>query len=120
MKSYSMEPKEVKQLLLEIFGMQIKFNKEFDTYILQLKEGMISDFIDWCKGCKEDKEIGSVPSKKEYKHFYVFFRKIGSNVRVTLIKEQNKEFVEIKLEDHKGYDITRQHLGYKKSSYYGS
>lgn len=33
MKSYSMEPKEVKQLLLEIFGMQIKFNKEFDTHI---------------------------------------------------------------------------------------
>lgn len=120
MKIYSMEPKEVKQLLLEIFGMQIKFNKEFDTHIPQLKEGMISDFIEWCRGCKEDKEIGSVPSKKEYKHFYVFFRKIGSNVRVTLIKEQNKEFVEIKLEDHKGYDMTRQSLGYKKSSYYGS
>ena len=120
MKSYCMENKEVKQVLVEIFGIQIKFNKEFDIHISQLKQGMIDDFIEWCKRCKENKEIGSVPSKKEYKNFYVFFRKMGSNVRLTLIKEQNKDFVEINLEDHKGYDITRQRLGYKKSSYYGS
>ncbi len=120
MRSYSMESKEIKSILIEIFGMQIQFNKEFENHIFRLKEGMILDLIEWCKRCKEDKEIGSVPSKKEFKHLYVFFRKIGSNVRVALIKEQNKDFVEIILEDHKGYDATRQRLGYKKSSYYGS
>lgn len=81
---------------------------------------MINDFIDWCKDCKENIEIGSVPPKKEYKHLYVFFRKIGSNIRIVLIKEQNKDFIEIVLDDHKAYDETRLKLGYKKSSYYGS
>ena len=81
---------------------------------------MVDDFIEWCKRCKENKELGSVPKKKEHKHLYVFFRKIASDIRVTLIKEQNKNFIEIILDDHKAYDDVRLKLGYKKSSYYGS
>jgi len=115
-----MESKEVRQKLLDIFGKKIKFNKDFDKYIIRLKKGMLNDFIEWCKRCKEEKELGSVPSKKEFKDLYVFFRKIASDVRVTLIKEQNKDFIEIRLEDHKAYDDIRLKLGYKKSSYYGS
>lgn len=115
-----MEGKKARQLLLKIFGSQIKFNKDFDNYIIRLKENMLNDFIEWCRRCKENKELGSVPKKKEFKNLYVFFRKIGSDIRVTLIKEQNKDFIEIKLEDHKAYDDTRLKLGYKKSSYYSS
>ena len=115
-----MESKEIRQKLLEIFGSQIKFNKNFDDYILKLKEGMLNDFIEWCRRCKENKELGSVPQKKEFKNLYVFFRKIASDIRVTLIKEQNKDFIDIMLDNHKVYDNTRLKLGYKKSSYYGS
>ena len=115
-----MEGEEVKQKLSDLFGKKIKFNKDFDNHIAKLKEGMIIDLIEWCKRCKENKELGSVPSKKEFRNIYVFFRKIASDVRIALIKEQNKEFIEIILEDHKGYDNTRLKLGYKKSSYYGS
>lgn len=115
-----MKGEEVRQKLLKIFGTQIRFNKEFDNLIARLKEGMINDMIEWCRKCKDEEELGSVPPKKEFKNLYVFFRKIASNIRVTLIKEQNKDFIEIILENHKGYDITRQKLGYKKSSYYGS
>lgn len=114
-----MEGREARQKLLKIFGSQIKFNKNFDSHVARLKEGMVNDFIEWCKRCKDDKELGSVPQKKEFKHLYVFFRKIASDIRVTLIKEQNKDFVEIILDDHKAYDDTRLKLGYKKSSYYG-
>lgn len=115
-----MEAQEVKQKLLNVFGTQIKFNKDFDDYISRLKEGMVDDFIEWCKKCKENKELGSVPKKKEFKNLYVFFRKIASDIRVTLVKKQNQDFIEIRLEDHKGYDDIRLKLGYKKSSYYGS
>ena len=115
-----MEGKEARQKLVEIFGEQIVFNKEFDDYILKLKPGMVNDFIEWCKRCKENKELGSVPTKKELKNLYVFFRKIASDVRAVLIKEQNKEFIEIILDGHKAYDDKRVELGYKKSSYYDS
>ena len=115
-----MEGKEARQKLLRTFGNQIRFNREFDDNIIRLREGMAEELIEWCKGCKENKELGSVPPRKEFKHLYVFFRKIASDVRVTLVKEQNKDFIEIMLEDHKGYDDTRIKFGYKKSSYYGS
>ena len=115
-----MEGKEVRQMLLEIFNSNIIFNKNFDENIRKLKEGMAEEFIEWCRRCKENKELGSVPPKKELKHLYIFFRKIASDIRVTLIKEQNKDFIEIILENHKGYDDTRLKFGYKKSSYYGS
>lgn len=115
-----MEGKEARQKLLEIFGTKLRFNRDFDARVAQLKEGMANDLIEWCRQCRDNKELGSVPSKKEFKSLYVFFRKIASDVRVTLIKEQNSGFIEISLEDHKAYDNTRQKLGYKKSSYYGS
>ena len=115
-----MEGKEARQKLLDLFGSGIKFNREFDKHIEALKEGMANDLIEWCRRCKENKELGSVPPKREFKHLYVFFRKIASDVRAVLIKEQNKYFIEIILEDHKGYDDARMKLGYKKSSYYGS
>ena len=103
-----------------IFSQQLKFNKEFDTYAEQLKEGMLQDFFAWCNDCKNDLADRSTPPKKKYKHLMVFFRKIASDVRVTLIKEKNKDFIEILLNGHKHYDDTRMNLGYKKSSYYGS
>lgn len=111
---------EARQRLLDILGSKIRFNKNFNSYAVKLKEGMLDDLIDWCRRCKENKELGSVPKKKEYKHLYVFFRKIASDIRVVLIKEQNKDFIEVILDSHKTYDDTRVKLGYKKSSYYGS
>lgn len=115
-----MEGKEARQKLLEIFGDNIRFNREFDDNIAKLKEGMAKDLIEWCRRCRENKELGSVPPRKEFKNLYVFFRKIASDIRVTLIKEQNMDFIEVLLESHKGYDDTRIKYGYKKSSYYGS
>ena len=115
-----MEGKEVQQKLLDIFGNQLKFNKDFDNTIAKLKQGMINDLIEWCERCSENKELGSVPPKKEFKTLYVFFRKIASGIRATLVKEQNGCFIQIFLEDHKCYDNTRLKFGYKRSSYYGS
>ncbi len=115
-----MDIQEVKKQIIRIFGIQLKFNKEFDDYALKLKEGMISDLIDWCRRCKENKELGSVPPRKEFKNLYVFFRKIASDIRVVLIKEQNSDFIEIILDNHKCYDDNRMKFGYKTSSYYGS
>ena len=115
-----MEKEEVKQKLIDIFGAQIKFNRDFDDYISRLKDNMIVELIEWCSRCKERKEIGSQPKNKEYKHLYVFFRKIGSDVRAILIKEKNNDFIELHLFDHKSYDNERMNFGFKKSSYYGS
>jgi hypothetical protein len=115
-----MEGREARQKLLNILGSQIRFNRDFDIYVEKLKDGMAIELIEWCKRCKENQELGSVPKKKELGNLYVFFRKIASDVRAVLIKEQNRDFVEIILSDHKSYDETRVKLGYKRSSYYGS
>lgn len=115
-----MEGREARQRLLRVFNNNIRFNKEFDENILKLKEGMAEELIGWCMRCRENKEPGSVPPRKEFKNLYIFFRKIASDIRATLIKEQNGDFIEIMLEGHKGYDDTRTRFGYKKSSYYGS
>lgn len=115
-----MEGKEVQQKLVEIFGSKLKFNRNFDEIVSKLKEGMVTDLIDWCQRCKENKELGSVPPRKQFKHLYVFFRKIASDVRVVLIKEQNSDFIKIILDNHKQYDDARMEFGYKRSSYYGS
>lgn len=115
-----MESMALKQNLREIFGEKLIFNKEFDSHASRLKEGMATDLIDWCIRCKNNQELGSPPKKKEFKHLHIFFRKIASDIRVTLIKERNSGFTEIRLENHKSYDNTRLYLGYKKSSYYGS
>ncbi|MBU0756948.1 MAG: hypothetical protein KKF44_02695 [Nanoarchaeota archaeon] len=115
-----MEKEEVKQALHELFGSQIRFNKDFDRNLSKLKEGMVDEFVEWCNKCKNNQELGSVPPKRKFRHLYVFFRKIASDIRVTLIKEQNSDFIEIHLDEHKGYDDIRLKLGYKRSSYYGS
>ena len=67
-----MEGKEARQKLLEIFGNNLKFNKDFDRNIMRLKGTMIADLFEWCKGCRDNKELGSVPKKKEFKNLYVF------------------------------------------------
>lgn len=63
-----MEDKEIRQKLLEIFGKKVMFNKDFDNYVTKLKEGMLNEFIEWCKRCKENKELGFVSDTlwKEY------------------------------------------------------
>jgi len=115
-----MDTKEVKAKLIEFFGYQIRFNKNFENFVSNLKEGMQEDLIKWCEDCKNDIALGSVPPKKEFKDLFVFFRKIGNQVRATLIKEQNSNFIELILDNHYAYDKKRQELGYKKSSYYKS
>ncbi len=115
-----MKGEEARKMLHNIFGIQLIFNKTFNDYAEKLKEGMMQELIEWCKRCKDNKELGSTPLKKEHKNLYVFFRKIGSNVRAILIKEQNSNFIQLTLENHEYYDDTRMKLGYKKSSYYGS
>ena len=115
-----MNADQAKQKLLKLFGSQIKFNKDYDKIYLNLKENMQLDFIEWCTRCYNNKELGSVPPKKEFRNLYVFFRKIGSGVRAVLIKEQNSLFIQLILTNHKSYDDVRVKLGYKKSSYYGS
>mgnify|MGYP005853019345 CR=1 FL=1 len=111
---------EIRKQLRELLGERLIFNKEFDKYAENLKKGMLQDLFEWCIRCKDGLEAGSTPPKKQYKNVIVFFRKIASDVRVTLIKEKNKGFLEIILSGHKYYDDTRMKLGYKKSSYYDS
>ena len=83
-----MEGSEIRKQLHSIFGQQLKFNKEFDKYAEQLKEGMLQDFLVWCEDCKNDLADRSTPPIKKYKHLLVFFRKIASDVRAVLIKER--------------------------------
>ncbi len=83
----------IKRKLHEIFWPRIRLNKDFDKYASQLKVGMTQDFLSWCKRAKEGKELGSVPPRSEHKHLYIFFRKIASDVRAILIKEQNSDFI---------------------------
>ncbi|MBI2140491.1 hypothetical protein HYU14_06205 [Candidatus Woesearchaeota archaeon] len=115
-----MESQKLRRQLAEILGKSLKFNREFDPTAERLKEGMQNELVEWCRRCKENKELGSVPPKKEFRDLYIFFRKIASDVRVTLIKVQNSDFIEIHLSGHKEYDDARMKYGYKKSSYYGS
>jgi hypothetical protein len=115
-----MKPEEAKQKLLEIFGSQLEFNKEFDRYFSLLKDNMQLSLISWCEDCKGGNALGSVPSQKKHKDKFVFFRKIGSDARAILIKVQNSDFIELSLVDHKEYDDIRKAMGYKKSSYYYS
>jgi hypothetical protein len=110
----------LKKKLIDIFGSQIEFNKDFDLYSDNLKEGMKLDLIKWCEDCFKGEALGSVPPKKEHKDLFVFFRKIGNSTRAILIKRQNNKFIELNLTNHLNYDNKRKDLGYKKSSYYKS
>lgn len=115
-----MESEELKQKLLEVFGIQLGFNKDFDKYASLLKEGMIADLYNWCRDCKDKKIIGSEPKNQKFRHLFVFFRKIGDSTRCTLVKIKNSDFIEIYLTGHKEYDDLRLEFGYKRSSYYQS
>ncbi|MFH0978586.1 MAG: hypothetical protein V1837_04760 [Candidatus Woesearchaeota archaeon] len=115
-----MKPDEAKQKLHEMLGPQLQINPEFDKHFQDLKENMQTELIQWCQDCKDKKSKGSVPTNKKYKDIFVFFRKIGDNVRAVLTKKQNAEFMELHLQNHKAYDEIRLKLGYKKSSYYSS
>lgn len=115
-----MTPKEAQQHLLDLFGQQLIFNNDFDKHFALLKEGMKENLLQWCADCKKGTAKGSVPDNPKYKDKFVFFRKIGGDMRCILIKIKNSEFIEINLVKHKEYDDIRLRLGYKKSSYYGS
>jgi len=115
-----MKPEGARQKLLDLFGKQLIFSKEFDKYFSSLKETMQDSFIAWCTDCKEGRAKGSVPINKDYKDKFVFFRKIAGDIRAVLIKKQNAEFIEVHLVEHKEYDDIRKMLGYKQSSYYYS
>ena len=115
-----MNAKELRNELINIFGNNIVFNKEFDYYAEQLKEEMQIKLLEWCKKCKQDLFRGHTPLKPHLKDLYVFFKKIGNKIRTILIKIKNADFIEIHLSDHKYYDEKRKEFGFKKSSYYRS
>lgn len=115
-----MNASELRTKLVAMFGNQITFNKDFDFYAEKLKEDMQTDLLEWCTRCKEDLLRGYTPENKKMKHFYVFFNKIGSDIRSILIKIKNQDFIEIHLGDHRYYDDKRTEMGLKKGSYYGS
>jgi len=115
-----MHPEEAKERLKQILGTEITFNKDFDNYFAKLKQSMQENLLSWCAECAGGTAKGSVPTSKEHKDKFVFFRKIGDNTRGILVKEQNGGFIELYLTSHKEYDDIRVNLGYKKSSYYSS
>lgn len=115
-----MNAEQLRSEIINIFGKYILFNKDFDDYACQLKEDMYASLVEWCAQCKADQHRGQTPNKPHLQHLYVFFRKIGNQVRVVLIKEKNRDFIEIHLTGHRQYDDKRKELGFKKSSYYGS
>lgn len=99
---------------------EIKFNSEFDFNSEQLKDEMKQDLILWCESCEHNLLRGHTPSKRELKHLYVFFKKIGNSLRAILVKEKNGKFIELYLINHKEYDDKRKQYGFKKTSYYKS
>ena len=115
-----MKPEEGRQKLLKLFGSQLVFSKDFDKYFSKLKDNMQLALLEWCNDCNKGIAKGSVPPLPKYKDKFVFFRKIGSDIRATLVKQQNSHFIEIYLDNYKSYDDLRLELGYKKSSYYMS
>lgn len=108
-----MNVEELKQQLKELFGEQIVFNKEFDTYAATIKN-LDVNLIDWCKRVR-DEDIKAQPSPKIRK-ILIFIKKIGSSNRCIVLKIKNGIFTEIRLGDHDYYDRLRKILGLKKDS----
>ena len=76
--SNNLKPKIIIELLYsselrlsELLNLKRK-DLDFDRNIMRLKGTMIADLFEWCKGCRDNKELGSVPKKKEFKNLYVF------------------------------------------------
>ena len=108
-----MSAEELKYQLIEIFGNQVTFNKEFDKYAETIKN-VDENLIVWCNLLKEGKINPQRPRK--LKDNLVFIKKIGSSNRCIVIKIKNEEFKEIHLADHEYYDRLRKKLGLKINS----
>ena len=108
-----MNAPELKYKLQEIFGIQIRFNKDFDKYAEAIKN-IDGNFLEWCVLLKEEK-IRAYPSPK-LKDCLIFIKKIGSSNRCIIIKIKNGEFQEVHLGDHDYYDRLRKVLGLKENS----
>ncbi|MBU0629090.1 MAG: hypothetical protein KKC75_07920 [Nanoarchaeota archaeon] len=109
-----MNAEELKHNLRELFGQQIAFNSDFDSYV-QIIGNMDSNLLDWCLMVKEGK-IRYAPARKI--NGIIFIKKIGSSNRCIVIKIVNGEFKEVHLGDHNYYDKLRKVLGLKKDNKY--
>ena len=107
-----MNVKELKSKIIEIFGSQILFNKEFDELAISINSP--EDLFSWCILIKERK-IPSISNAKLGEKI-VFIKKIGSSNRCIIIKIRNGEFKEVHLGDHRYYNYLTSALGLKKSS----
>jgi len=105
-----MSAEQLKFELRKILGKQIKFNKDFEKYALQLKNQ--ESLLSWCKKIK-NKEIAPIPSSI-FNDIIIFIKKIGSSNRCIVIKIKNDEFSELHLASHSYYDKLRKVLGLKK------
>ncbi|MBR9690206.1 hypothetical protein GOV08_00825 [Candidatus Woesearchaeota archaeon] len=108
-----MSAEELKHKIRELFGKQITFNKEFDSYASTIKN-LETNLLEWCSILKEGKIRPLFPPK--LKDSVVFIKKIGSSNRCVVIKIMNKEYKEVHLGDHNYYDKLRKILGLKKDS----
>src|SRR3989338_5490092 len=109
-----MNVEEFKRNLQNIFGEQIRFSVDFDSYTEEIKN-IDDDFIGWCLQLKE-KKIDPIPAKRKYRDHLVFVKKIGSSNRCIVIKIKNGEFKEVHLGDHDYYNQVMKELGLKKRS----
>ncbi len=105
---------ELKRKLRAIFGQQIEFNANFDSYASIIKN-IDSNLLEWCLMVKQGK-IRYAPARKI--NGIIFIKKIGSSNRCIVIKIVNGEFKEIHLGDHNYYDKLRKVLGLKKDNKY--
>lgn len=107
-----MNAEELKQKIREIFGLQVRFNKEFDAYAGSIKN-IDDNLISWCVSIKEGR-IQPI-TKSILGNSIVFIKKIGSSNRCIIIKIKMGEFREVHLGDHDYYDELTARLGLKKS-----
>ncbi len=109
-----MNAEELKHKLKILFGEQVRFSIDFDSYAEELKN-VEEDFITWCAAVKE-KKLDPIPAKRKYRVHLVFVKKIGSSNRCIVIKIKGGEFIEVHLGDHDYYNQIMKELGLKKSS----
>lgn len=100
----------------EIFGSQIKFNKEMKNSFSLLKEGQIENLIEWCEKVKNE-EIPAHRGIRDGESFFLTFKKFGNKARSIVIKIKNGEYIEFHLGNHDYYDNIREEYGLKQNSY---
>jgi hypothetical protein len=108
-----MNVEKLKLKLKELFGEQIVFNKDFDSYAASIKN-LNENFLPWCESVKKG-GISIIPTSRKL-NSVVFIKKIGSSNRCIIIKVINGEFKEIHLGNHAYYDKLRTILGIKRGS----